>query len=272
MGRMTNLLVAAAVVTAGMGVGLVAAPTANSVGPLQFQTTLSGANEVPPNASTATGSATVTLSPAEDQVAVSITFNGLGSNTTASHIHEAPAGTNGPVKINFVGFPGGVTSGNFAGTLPITPALVAALRAGNTYVNVHTTGLPAGEIRGQLAPVTGSEAKCRGQAATTVGTNGNDVIVGTEGADVILGLDGDDAIRGLGGHDFICGGNGADLLSGGGGRDVMSGGDGDDEMYGGRGRDRLFGGAGADELAGGPGNDYGAGGTGKDFRDSLERP
>jgi hypothetical protein len=34
----------------------------------------------------------------------------------------------------------------------LRPNVVAALEAGRAYVNVHTSGNPAGEIRGQIAP------------------------------------------------------------------------------------------------------------------------
>jgi hypothetical protein len=51
-----------------------------------YTATLSGTNEVPPNASTATGTATLTLN--GDSLAVNIVFSGLiGGPATASHIH-----------------------------------------------------------------------------------------------------------------------------------------------------------------------------------------
>ena len=44
-----------------------------------------------------------------------------------------------------------------------------------------------------------SSTACFGQAATIVGTEGDDVLKGTDGADVISGLGGTDVIDGLGG-------------------------------------------------------------------------
>jgi hypothetical protein len=116
-----------------------------------FTAVLNGAQQVPPNASPGTGTATVVLSSDQTTITVNVSFSGLTAPTTASHIHQAAAGTNGPVVIPFPTFPTGVTSGTFAGTFPITPALVSALEAGNLYVNIHTPNFPGGEIRGQLS-------------------------------------------------------------------------------------------------------------------------
>src|SRR3974390_1074033 len=58
------------------------------------QVVLSGANEVPPNASTAAGSGTVTINP---DFSVSAVVVVAGMAGTAAHIHEAAAGSNGPV-------------------------------------------------------------------------------------------------------------------------------------------------------------------------------
>jgi Ca2+-binding RTX toxin-like protein len=75
---------------------------------------------------------------------------------------------------------------------------------------------------------------CFGDPATTVGTDGNDVINGTSGDDVIVGLGGDDVINGLDGDDEICGGDGNDVLLGGDGFfDALSGDAGDDVIDGG---------------------------------------
>src|SRR5450432_1390841 len=62
------------------------------------QVTLSGANEVPPVTTSATGSATVTIK--EDRsVSAAVTVSGM--TATASHIHEGAAGANGPVIVPF---------------------------------------------------------------------------------------------------------------------------------------------------------------------------
>lgn len=126
-----------------------------------FQSFLTGPNEVPPNASPATGTGVFTLSDDESTLSVNLSFSGLSSTDTAAHIHCCIGpGSNAPVALNFTGFgfPTGVTSGTYSHTFTlatdlsgITPAnFVSALFAGTTYVNVHTTNFPGGEIRDQL--------------------------------------------------------------------------------------------------------------------------
>ena len=151
------------------------APTADAI-PITFATTLSGANEVPPISTTATGIATVVLDTAAHTISIAATFNGLSSNDTAAHIHCCqPLGTNAGVATTlpaFQGFPLGVTSGTYPATVfDLTQALIynpafvtanggtlagaeaaleAGMLAGMTYFNIHTMINPGGEIRGQL--------------------------------------------------------------------------------------------------------------------------
>src|ERR1700694_1365872 len=72
-----------------------------------FTATLTGAQEVPPNASPATGSGIVTLNTAETMITVTLSFSGLtGGPASAAHIQgPAAPGTNGPVAITLTGFP-----------------------------------------------------------------------------------------------------------------------------------------------------------------------
>jgi hypothetical protein len=144
--------------------------------PTVFTTTLTGANEVPANASPGIGSAVVTLN--GDMLTVSVSFSGLLGNTTASHIHCcAPLGMNAMVATTtptFPGFPLGVQAGSYTQTFDLTLAssynpafitahggtvtqaeadLIAGLLGGQTYLNIHTNLFPGGEIRGQLQAV-----------------------------------------------------------------------------------------------------------------------
>jgi hypothetical protein len=115
-----------------------------------YTANLQSAQEVPANASTATGYARVVLNEAGATISWAVVFSGLSSSQTASHIHgPAAIGVNVGVAINF-GVVGG-TSGTITGTSPITPIQIAQLRANQMYVNVHSTNFSGGEIRGQLA-------------------------------------------------------------------------------------------------------------------------
>ena len=146
--------------------------------PVTFVGNLTGANEVPPVPSSATGLATVVLDAAAQTLQINATFSGLTSNTNAAHIHCcAPLGTNAGVATTvpaFPGFPLGVTSGSFTsavfdltqptiynpafvtlqgGLTQAEVALIAGILNGTTYLNIHTVNFPGGEIRGQLQAV-----------------------------------------------------------------------------------------------------------------------
>jgi CHRD domain-containing protein len=120
----------------------------------QLTATLSGTNQVPPNASTATGSATLTINATTGQITVNMTVFGLSSNATASHIHTGVAGVNGAVLVPFVGIPA-ATSFTYSMINTTTPANASNILANPAgfYVNVHTVNLAGGEIRGQLSCV-----------------------------------------------------------------------------------------------------------------------
>jgi hypothetical protein len=153
-------------------------PTGPDVTIENFTATLNGADEVPANASTATGTAEITrIGPT---LLFRVDVNGL-TNPSAAHIHAPAADTaNAPVRVNLCGATGVPACPNpgvgtaFTGTLATGSAaglsgtgmsfdsLLVLLRNGNAYVNVHTSDaglpgnntpgdLPAGEIRGQIA-------------------------------------------------------------------------------------------------------------------------
>ena len=114
-----------------------------------FTAYLTGAQENPPVATTATGYARIVVNESTGQLTFTVVFNGLSSNQNGSHIHApAPIGANVGVAINF-GAVGG-TSGTITGTTTITPTQLSQLRAHLGYVNVHSGNFPNGEIRGQL--------------------------------------------------------------------------------------------------------------------------
>ena len=143
-------------------------------------TPLSGAEEVPARNTPATGRAIFHVGTDGNTIAYELTVSNI-RNVFQAHIHMAPAGQNGgivawlyPSTAVGAGPPGGgpiegrigvgtITQANLVGALAGQPlsALLDAMRAGNTYVNVHTndgvapadTGpgdFPGGELRGQI--------------------------------------------------------------------------------------------------------------------------
>jgi hypothetical protein len=141
---------------------LLFASTCSHAAILNFEAFLDGLQEDPPNASPGTGYATVQLDDVANLVNIAGTFSGLIGTTTASHLHGpagfgVSAGVLVPLTIDV-----GVTSGSFTtgGFVPIAVANVPDVKNGLTYINVHTTLIPGGEIRGQVqfVPEPGSLA------------------------------------------------------------------------------------------------------------------
>jgi hypothetical protein len=122
---------------------------------MAFGAFLSAADEVPPNDSTATGQAFVTLNADMTELHFRVLVSDI-TGVTAAHFHEAPVGVNGPVVIPiYTGGPPPFDEDNPAeGMVEPTIGQVAAMMAGNLYVNVHTAANPGGEIRGQVEQET----------------------------------------------------------------------------------------------------------------------
>ncbi len=118
---------------------------------------LSGANEVPANASTAKGTVIVRFNTETNQLELNGNYEGLSAAITASHIHNAAAGSNGPVIVSLTNSAG--TFGDLNATATLTDLQETALLSGNMYVNVHNSSFPGGEIRTQLIPGTSGETQ-----------------------------------------------------------------------------------------------------------------
>jgi hypothetical protein len=137
---------------------------------------LSGYNEIPTSFSS-TGSARLVARISRDETEIDweLSYKDMESPVTQAHIHFANKHNAGPVVVFFCtnlgngpagtqpcpaqpatisgtitaaqitagGAPNGLEAGNM-------PELIAAIRAGATYANVHTTGRPGGETRGQI--------------------------------------------------------------------------------------------------------------------------
>ena len=113
--------------------------------------TLSGANEVPPNMSTATGTVSGTYDQNTGMINLIYSFSGLSMASTAAHIHTAAIGVDGPIIVT-LNHPA-ATSGSNNSTYPLPMVEEAGFLAGNTYVNIHNATFPGGEIRAQLSVV-----------------------------------------------------------------------------------------------------------------------
>ena len=108
---------------------------------------LSGAQQVPPLSTSASGSGSFTVGE-DHSVSGSITVSGL--SPVAAHIHVGAPGKNGPVAVGLT-----KTSDNTWSTpsgAKFNDDQYKAFLAGDTYVNVHTPAHKGGEIRAQLQP------------------------------------------------------------------------------------------------------------------------
>ncbi len=105
---------------------------------------LGGKNEVPPVATSATGTGAFSVKP-DGSISGSVTTSGMEG--TMAHIHEGAAGANGPVRIP-------LTKDGDKWVVPegtrLDDAQRKALREGRLYVNVHSKAHPGGELRAQL--------------------------------------------------------------------------------------------------------------------------
>jgi hypothetical protein len=119
---------------------------------------LSGANEVPPVTTNASGTSdlAITMSRCPSSASnyncptVSGTVVTTGVVGTAAHIHSGVAGQNGPVVVPLVKQSDNVWAVPMATT--VNDDMYRAFWAGGLYVNVHSAANPGGEIRAQLRP------------------------------------------------------------------------------------------------------------------------
>jgi hypothetical protein len=163
-----------AVVGFGGAATEVGAPAAGKT-PRTYVAHLNGDGEVPARDTDAQGQVIFQLNPAGTELSYRLISSNI-ENVVASHIHLGPADANGPiVQFLFGTVPSGggsqdgvLATGTIDGSTLMgslagqgLSALIAAMEAGNTYVNVHTndgvsptnTGpgdFPGGEVRGQI--------------------------------------------------------------------------------------------------------------------------
>jgi CHRD domain-containing protein len=172
-GFRVKLALAVAAVGA-LAIGMVAVAVANEGNSISER--LTGYEEVPALSTPGVGEFRASINRSASEIRYQLTFSGLETDATQSHIHFENATNNGPIVVflcsNLGNGPAGTQACPAAGgtiTGTIVPAnvgaggagqglaagefdeLVRAIRAGATYVNVHSVGRPGGEIRAQLA-------------------------------------------------------------------------------------------------------------------------
>jgi CHRD domain len=173
MKRLRVKLALALVAAGALAIGIAAVAIAG--GGHGIRAKLTGYQETPALSTPGVGKFRASIDRAASEIHYQLTYQGLESPATQAHIHFENRTNAGPIVVflctNLGNGPAGTQAcpaggGTISGT--IRPAdvgggaaaqglaagefaeLVRAIRAGATYVNVHTTGRPAGEIRAQL--------------------------------------------------------------------------------------------------------------------------
>lgn len=114
----------------------------------KFTAKLSGSNEVGGGDPNGSGTAAVKMRGTE--ICFDVKWSGF--EAIMSHIHKAPAGTNGDVVVPFFTSETPLTTNSKSGCVTAKASLVKAIMAkpSNYYVNVHSPEFPKGAARGQL--------------------------------------------------------------------------------------------------------------------------
>ncbi|HET7726600.1 MAG TPA: CHRD domain-containing protein [Candidatus Limnocylindrales bacterium] len=129
-----------------------------------YAATLTGFQEVPAVTTGGSGSAWVVISADQSTLTYVVTYSGLSGAVVAAHIHAGAVGANGGVALPLTHGPspmvGTLTAANLSASGPLATFAdaVAAIRAGGTYINLHTAANPGGEIRGQVAQTVAAPA------------------------------------------------------------------------------------------------------------------
>lgn len=142
---------------------------------------LTGFEEVPAVSTVATGTFNATINKDESQITWELSYSDLEGAVQQAHIHLGQKGVNGGISVflcsNLGNGPAGtqpcppppatisgtIVAADVSPNIPATAAaraqglntgemdeLIRAIRAGVTYVNVHSTLFPGGEIRSQI--------------------------------------------------------------------------------------------------------------------------
>jgi hypothetical protein len=129
------------IATASLGI------TAASAETVKLKAELKGSNEVPPNASPASGTAEATLNTETKVLTWTVIFKDLTGPAVGAHFH----GPFEPGKNAGIVLPFKTTQSPIEGTATLSDTQVSDLLAGKWYANIHTQANPGGELRGNMA-------------------------------------------------------------------------------------------------------------------------
>jgi hypothetical protein len=166
--RRARYVVAVAILVALAGTSLALAARRDDGNGQRFAAHLIGYNEVP--SLNTPGHAELALTVTSSTISFTLTYADLTGPPGAAHIHVGQPGVNGGVSVYFCGGGGkppcppsnsGTVTGSISAADVVGPVaqgftpgdiapVIAALRAGFTYANMHTAKFPGGEIRGQI--------------------------------------------------------------------------------------------------------------------------
>jgi hypothetical protein len=120
----------------------------------QFFAWLDGAQENPPVTTPGSGVGGISLE--GNSLSYLVSYSGLTANATMAHFHgPADVGANAGVMLGLNPFSPQSTSGLYGAVgVSVNAAFIEALNAGLTYLNIHTSTNPEGEIRGQVLPAS----------------------------------------------------------------------------------------------------------------------
>jgi len=140
------------IVVAVCSAGLVVLAQPGIAAPVSFKVNLSGAQQVPPVQTGATGTADLTYDAATRMLTWNVTYSSLSGPATMAHLHgPATTGKNAPPVV-WLSEKGAAVSNPIKGQATLTPEQAQQMTAGEWYINVHTQANPNGEIRGQVTP------------------------------------------------------------------------------------------------------------------------
>jgi hypothetical protein len=116
---------------------------------VKFSADLTGAAEVPPTDSTATGKVEATLDTESKVFTWTVTYEGLSGDATGAHFHGPAAEDANADPVVPLADP---LASPINGNATLTDEQITQLQGGQWYFNLHTEKFPGGEIRGQVKP------------------------------------------------------------------------------------------------------------------------